>query len=132
VIFYFSKKPLRLATTLGFAAVVGGFLLALWIVYNKLRNPQYLVAGWPSVILTIVFFGGVQLITIGILGQYIGSLFDEIKRRPEYIVAQAINFNAGQSSDFLECSLVGDQPRPNPDSSHITMLPECESGAPRK
>ncbi|HLX71449.1 MAG TPA: glycosyltransferase family 2 protein, partial [Verrucomicrobiae bacterium] len=51
-IFYFSKKPLRLATTVGFAAVAGGLLLSAWIVYNKLRNPQYLVAGWPSVILT--------------------------------------------------------------------------------
>ncbi len=92
-IFYFSKKPLRLATMLGFAGVVGGFLLACWIVYNKFENPQYLIAGWPSVILTIVFFGGVQLITIGILGQYIGSLFDEIKKRPEYVVAEEINFN---------------------------------------
>jgi len=92
-IFYFSKKPLKLATMLGFAAVLGGLMLALWIVYNKFRNPQYLVAGWPSVILMIIFFGGVQLITIGILGQYIGSLFDEIKRRPEFIINERINFN---------------------------------------
>jgi dolichol-phosphate mannosyltransferase len=92
-IFYFSKKPLRLATTIGFAGVIGGLILAVWIMYNKFRHPEYLVAGWPSVILTIVFFGGVQLITIGILGQYIGSLFDEIKKRPEYIVAEEINFD---------------------------------------
>src|SRR5579862_340954 len=92
-IFYFSKKPLRLATMIGFAGVIGGLILSAWIMYNKLRHPQYLVAGWPSVILTIVFFGGVQLITIGILGQYIGSLFDEIKKRPEYIVAEEINFD---------------------------------------
>jgi glycosyltransferase involved in cell wall biosynthesis len=93
-IFYFSKKPLRLATMVGFAGVAGGMILAGWIVYNKFHNPQYLVPGWPSVILTIVFFGGVQLLTIGILGQYIGSLFDEIKKRPEYIVAERINFDA--------------------------------------
>ena len=97
-IFYFSKKPLRLATTVGFAGVIGGLILAAWIVYNKFRNPQSLIAGWPSVILTITFFGGVQLITIGILGQYIGSLFDEIKKRPEYIVAEAINFDPGATS----------------------------------
>lgn len=92
-IFYFSKKPLKLATMFGFAGVLGGLFLALWIVYNKFRNPQYLVAGWPSVILMIIFFGGVQLITIGILGQYIGSLFDEIKKRPEFIIDERINFN---------------------------------------
>jgi dolichol-phosphate mannosyltransferase len=97
-VFYFSKKPLRLATTVGFAGVIGGLILAAWIVYNKLRNPQYLVAGWPSVILTIVFFGGVQLITIGILGQYIGSLFDEIKRRPEFIVSETSNFNTSEAN----------------------------------
>lgn len=94
-IFYFSKKPLKVATMLGFVAVFGGLLLALWIVYNKLRDPASLVAGWPSVILTIVFFGGVQLITIGILGQYIGSLFDEIKRRPEFIIKETVNLSSG-------------------------------------
>ena len=82
-IFYFSKKPLRLATMVGFAGVAGGIFLGGWIVYNKFHDPQNLVPGWPSVILTIMFFGGVQLLTIGILGQYIGSLFDEIKKRPE-------------------------------------------------
>lgn len=101
-VFYFSKKPLRLATLVGFAGVVGGLLVAAWIVYNKLRNPQYLVPGWPSVILTIIFFGGVQLITIGILGQYIGSLFDEIKKRPEFIVSETSNFNASKADrEFL-------------------------------
>ncbi|HLX73049.1 MAG TPA: glycosyltransferase, partial [Verrucomicrobiae bacterium] len=44
--------------------------------------------------LTIIFFGGVQLLTIGILGQYIGSLFDEIKKRPEFIVAEEVNFES--------------------------------------
>lgn len=97
-IFYFSKKPLKLATMVGFAAVLGGLLLSAWIVYNHFRNPQQLVAGWPSVILTIIFFGGVQLITIGILGQYIGSLFDEIKKRPEFIINERINFSNSPST----------------------------------
>lgn len=90
-IFYFSKKPLQMATGLGFTSVVAGFVLFVWILSNKLANPRYLVTGWTSVILAIIFFGGVQLLTIGILGQYIGSLFDEIKKRPEYIIAQTKN-----------------------------------------
>jgi glycosyltransferase involved in cell wall biosynthesis len=93
-IFYFSKKPLKLATTLGFLAVLAGFLLSLWILYNKIVNPQYLVSGWTSVILMIIFFGGMQLLTIGILGQYIGSLFDEIKGRPEYIIDETVNMES--------------------------------------
>jgi dolichol-phosphate mannosyltransferase len=91
-IFYFSKKPLRIATTFGFTSVVMGLLMSAWILFNKVVNPQYLVSGWTSVILAVIYFGGVQLLTIGILGHYIGSLFDEVKKRPEYIVAEEINF----------------------------------------
>jgi dolichol-phosphate mannosyltransferase len=90
-IFYFSKKPLKLATTFGFLSVFAGSVLGAWILYNKLVNPQYLITGWASVILAVIYFGGVQLLTIGILGHYIGSLFDEVKKRPEYIVENTIN-----------------------------------------
>jgi polyisoprenyl-phosphate glycosyltransferase len=89
-IFYFSKKPLKLATTFGFLSVAAGLLLSVYILYNKIFNPKYLISGWTSVILMIIYFGGVQLLTIGILGQYIGSLFDEIKKRPEYIVDEIV------------------------------------------
>jgi polyisoprenyl-phosphate glycosyltransferase len=89
-IFYFSKKPLKLASTFGFLSVVVGLLLSLWIFFNKLLNPQFSVSGWTSLMLLVIYFGGVQLLTIGILGQYIGSLFDEIKRRPEYILDEEI------------------------------------------
>ena len=94
-IFYFSKKPLKVATTFGFLSVAVGLLLSAWLVFNKVVNPQYLVSGWTSVVLVVVYFGGVQLLTIGILGHYIGSLFDEVKKRPEYIVDQALNFEYG-------------------------------------
>lgn len=89
-VFYFSKKPLQLATTFGFLSVAAGLLLSIWIFGSKLINPQYSVSGWASIILLVIYFGGVQLLTIGILGQYIGSLFDEVKKRPEYIIDQQI------------------------------------------
>jgi dolichol-phosphate mannosyltransferase len=89
-IFYFSKKPLQLATAFGFLSVVAGLVLSTWILLNKFTNPQYLVSGWTSLALAVIYFGGVQLLTIGILGQYIGNLFDEVKRRPEYIVDEII------------------------------------------
>jgi dolichol-phosphate mannosyltransferase len=90
-IFYFSKKPLKIATTFGFSSVAAGLVLSLWILVNKLLVPQYIVSGWSSIILLTIYFGGVQLLTIGILGQYIGSLFDEVKRRPEYIVDEPVH-----------------------------------------
>jgi len=96
-IFYFSKKPLMIATAFGFLSVAAGLLLSIWVFLNKIFSPQYLVSGWTSVILVVIYFGGVQLLTIGILGQYVGSLFDEIKRRPEYIVDQIIQREEGAS-----------------------------------
>jgi len=89
-IFYFSKKPLKIATAFGFFSVAVGLLLSTWILFNKIVKPAYLVSGWTSIILVVVYFSGVQLLTIGILGQYIGSLFDEIKKRPEYIVDETM------------------------------------------
>jgi dolichol-phosphate mannosyltransferase len=89
-IFYFSKKPLQIATTFGFFSVAAGLFLSLWVFINKLLTPQYSVSGWTSLVLLTIYFGGVQLLTIGILGHYIGSLFDEVKKRPEYIIDQQI------------------------------------------
>jgi dolichol-phosphate mannosyltransferase len=89
-IFYFSKKPLQIATAFGFLSVGAGLLLSAWLLFSKVVNPQYLVSGWTSIVLVVIYFGGVQLLTIGILGQYIGNLFDEVKRRPEYIVDEIV------------------------------------------
>jgi dolichol-phosphate mannosyltransferase len=90
-IFYFSKKPLSIATSLGFVSIVLGLLYATWVLFSKLFSDNYSISGWTSTIIIIIFFGGVQLLTIGVLGKYIGNLFDEVKRRPEYIVSEKIN-----------------------------------------
>ncbi len=100
-IFYFSKKPLKLATAFGFVSVAAGMLLSFWILFNRLFNPQFLVTGWTSLILMMIYLGGVQLLTIGILGQYVGSLFDEVKRRPEYIIDETVNLAPAQLGDTL-------------------------------
>jgi glycosyltransferase involved in cell wall biosynthesis len=91
-LFYFSKKPLKMATSLGFISICVGIVFSIWILINKFANPQFLIDGWSSLMLIIIFFGGVQLLTIGVLGQYIGSLFDEVKARPEYIIETKSNF----------------------------------------
>ncbi|MDH8701084.1 glycosyltransferase involved in cell wall biosynthesis [Dysgonomonadaceae bacterium PH5-43] len=89
--FYFSKKPLQLATGLGFVAVLIGVVMGLWSVFGKFFGYTDAESGWTSLITTIIFFGGVQLLTIGVLGQYIGILFEEVKERPEYIIEHIIN-----------------------------------------
>jgi len=89
---YFSKKPLKLATALGFLAVLVGIVLASWFTLGKIYGFSNAESGWTSIITIIIFFGGVQLLTVGVLGQYIGILFDEIKARPEYIIDEKKNF----------------------------------------
>jgi Glycosyltransferases involved in cell wall biogenesis len=88
---YFSTKPLKLSTSLGFIAVLIGIAYAIWTVLGKLMGFTHAISGWSSIIILVVFFGGVQLLTIGVLGQYIGILFDEVKDRPEYIIEKSEN-----------------------------------------
>ena len=89
---YFTKKPLSIAIAIGFLSILVGLGLATYTVIIKLKVPQNAVPGWASTLITIIFFGGIQLLSIGVLGKYIGSVFDEVKNRPEYIVDAEINF----------------------------------------
>lgn len=89
---YFSKKPLLVATGLGFFAVVIGIVLAVWYILGKWIGYTNAESGFTSIMIITIFFGGVQLMTIGVLGQYIGVLFDEVKGRPEYIIEEKVNF----------------------------------------
>jgi dolichol-phosphate mannosyltransferase len=90
-VFYFSKKPLKLATNIGFISILAGLILALWLFIGVAFGNAKVVTGWTSTIIIIIFFGGIQLLTIGVLGQYIGNLFDEVKDRPDYIISERIN-----------------------------------------
>lgn len=89
---YFSKKPLKLALTLGTISLFVGILLSIYVFFGMLFRPETLIPGWASIIISIIFFGGVQLLTIGLLGEYLGNMFDEIKNRPDYIIQEKINF----------------------------------------
>jgi dolichol-phosphate mannosyltransferase len=89
-IFYFSKKPLQMATSLGFFTVLLGIIMAVWYICGKIFGYTAAESGWTSIMIGIIFFGGIQLLTIGVLGQYIGILFDEVKERPEYIIEEIV------------------------------------------
>ena len=88
---YFSKKPLLMSISMGFFAMWLGIILAVWYVLGKFFGYTNAETGWTSIMITIIFFGGIQLLTVGVLGQYIGILFDEVKDRPEYIINEIIN-----------------------------------------
>jgi len=88
----FSIKPLRLATYLGFFT---SFIAILIVFYKSfqhfiLKKGEWL-PGWASLFFAIVFLGGVQLVTIGIIGEYVGKIYEEIQKRPNYIIKEKIN-----------------------------------------
>lgn len=85
-----STIPLRLWTYFGFAVSGFAFLYAVWVAVQKIvyGNP---VSGYASLMVTILFFSGVQLISLGVLGEYLGRIFIEVKQRPLYFIAEKIN-----------------------------------------
>lgn len=83
---YFSKKPLTLATNIGLLLVGLSVLFFIAQFIKWIFFPETFEIGWMSIFGSIIFFGGIQMLSIGVLGAYIGNIFDEIKNRPEYIV----------------------------------------------
>ncbi|MCW4631505.1 hypothetical protein [Marinomonas rhodophyticola] len=83
----FSTKPLRWATMAGLTTSAIAFIMALIILSKTLvwGDP---VAGYPSTILVVLFLGGIQLLSIGVLGEYVGRLFIESKQRPLYVLME--------------------------------------------
>ncbi|HSD21909.1 MAG TPA: hypothetical protein VLC54_17795, partial [Anaeromyxobacter sp.] len=89
----FSTAPLRLAMHFGFASSA---LALVGIVYAFVLRvfTSVWVPGWTLLFIAVTFLGGVQLVSIGIIGEYVGRIFDESKRRPLYIVRERIGFGA--------------------------------------
>ena len=88
-IFSFSVVPLRAATMLGGLTIVGSLAFAAYSLFAKLVLSQPTV-GFTSLILAITFLAGVQLLFLGLIGEYVGRIFQEVKRRPHYIVDRVI------------------------------------------
>jgi dolichol-phosphate mannosyltransferase len=80
----FSTMPLRLASWLGYLASLVAFLYLLSVFVQKALG--YTVEGWATIMVAMLFLGGVQLICLGIIGEYIGRIFNEIKSRPMYVI----------------------------------------------
>jgi dolichol-phosphate mannosyltransferase len=86
----FSAVPLRVASWLGLAAGVAGVGVAGWAVYERLVNER-VVPGWATIMIAVSLASSAQLLMIGVLGEYVGRIYEELKRRPLYIVADEVN-----------------------------------------
>jgi dolichol-phosphate mannosyltransferase len=93
--FAFSELPLRLATILGFVVSGVAFLVLLSVLYKKLISGEAIL-GWASTMTSILFLGGIQLIAVGVIGEYIGRIYNEAKGRPAWVVGRFRNLSAGE------------------------------------
>ncbi len=86
----FSTLPLRIWTYVGLLISMFAFSYGIWIIFRTLFFGE-VVKGFPTIMVTILFLGGLQLFSFGILGEYIGRLYQEVKKRPLYIIKEKIN-----------------------------------------
>ena len=84
----FSIKPISMITGLGFLIVCGSVLAAVYALVSYFSGN--VVQGWTSLILSIWFIGGVQLLAVGLVGQYIGKIYVEVKHRPRYNIEKVL------------------------------------------
>lgn len=87
----FSTKPLKLLGIFGIISIVISFAVLLYAILSYLFQFNNIMSGWTSIMVAITFFAGVQLVSIWIMAEYIGRIYDETKRRPEYIIKEEIN-----------------------------------------
>ncbi|HEY0386556.1 MAG TPA: glycosyltransferase family 2 protein [Pyrinomonadaceae bacterium] len=91
----FSLMPLRLAVLTGFLAIAMALLGIIYAVLLRLYTTDW-VRGWASIFVAVLFMGGVQLVSLGIIGEYIGRIYGEVKHRPLYLLRDKLGFEAEQ------------------------------------
>ncbi len=94
----FSKLPLRLSTYVGLVAAVAAVLMAVLVLYWRIVAPTSPLTGFASIMIAIFFLGAVQLVSIGILGEYVGRIYEEVKGRPLYVLSEVAGFTEKPSA----------------------------------
>lgn len=89
----FSSKPLKIVGFIGVMSVIISFMVLIYALVSYVFKLNQLSAGWTSIMVAITFFAGVQLLSLWIMSEYIGRIYDEAKHRPEYIIDKTINID---------------------------------------
>ena len=95
----FSNLPLRLTLNLGFILSGLSLLLGLAAIVTKLTGASLIVPGWASIAVALSFFAGVQLIVLGVMGEYVARIYDEVKNRPLYLFSELHGFGSEAAGD---------------------------------
>jgi len=94
----FTTLPLRAVSAAGMLLAIAGFAYGAWLTggYLLFGHP---VSGWTTIVVSMMLFCGVQLVSLGIVGEYVGRIFDEVKQRPLYVVKADFGEGLGRSAD---------------------------------
>jgi glycosyltransferase involved in cell wall biosynthesis len=98
-IFSFSYKPLRIMTAIGLVISVISFIMASFFVIRRILGIEIAQTGFTTLVTLVLFLGGVQLIAIGLVGEYLARVYDEVKERPLFIVKKIYNSNSHDSEE---------------------------------
>ena len=109
-IFSFSYKPLRAATYLGLVVSTVAFLLAAWYLVTFFAFHKQAGSGFTTIVLCVLFLGGVQLICVGILGEYVGRIYEEVKQRPLYVVKERLGLSPNNAQILARTDAVTGEP----------------------
>ncbi|MGH9818348.1 MAG: glycosyltransferase, partial [Candidatus Acidiferrales bacterium] len=85
----FSVTPLRIITAIGFLIFAGSMVISAWVLWVRVFSDTA-VPGWASTVLPMYFLGGIQILCLGVIGEYLGKLYSEMKARPRYIVERIV------------------------------------------
>ncbi len=110
-LFSFTTIPLKIWSYLGLAVSFVAFAAMIYIVIDTLLFGNS-VRGYPTLIVSILFFGGIQLISLGVLGEYLGRVYEEVKARPLFIVGETVGLEAidGDTRRSSDARPIGDRP----------------------
>lgn len=92
-IFSFSTKPLKIVGTMGIISIAISIIILIYAILSYIFNWNNLTAGWTSLMVTMTFLSGMILISLWMIGEYIGRIYDETKRRPQYIIDKTFNID---------------------------------------
>lgn len=107
----FSFAPLRVAIWVGFGAIAAAVAGIVYALVVRFYTTTW-VRGWASIFTAILFLGGVQLVTLGIVGEYVGRIYAEVKLRPLYVVRERLGFDATSKPDEKQTALSMSAPGP--------------------
>ena len=98
-IFSFSTKPLRIVGTMGIISILISIIILIYSILSYIFNWNDLASGWTSMMVTMTFLAGMILISLWMIAEYVARIYDETKRRPEYIIERTFNIGEGNKEE---------------------------------